>query len=239
MQRPMIIGAIVVASSAFSSFALLGSQQTPPPQLPAVAPLDAAGRIGVTLETMAASGLSGSQAAAVLATLADSANLVAAFDNAELAVDSAGEALTAAKESARGPFANSESPAAVAVAEAAFQSALAARDAARSALFVAATAALAPGTQAKLAAAALNGAHSVPTAFTVVGRTPEAWLDIESALVAEARAARMGTTLAEEHSTLLAAVRAEEAVVAAQTSLDNGIAAVQAACSSVANPGGE
>ena len=240
MAKLLIIAAIVAASGAFSSLALISTQQSPPPPAPgpAVSPISVASGLGFTPEVLAAAGVNGTQAAGILADLADSATLVAALEGADESASSAGAALTAAQEAARGPFATSQSPATVAAAQAAYETALTARAAARAALFDAATSGLGSEVKTRLAHATTAFVHNVPTSFTVVERSPEAWLDIQSALVAEARAARMSTTLLEDHAALLAAVRAEEAVVAAQTSLDGGLGSVQTAFAAAAAPGG-
>lgn len=245
MAKLLIIAAVVAASGAFSSLALIPTQQSPPPPppppeapAPAVSPISVASGLGFTPEVLAAAGVNGTQTAAILANLADSATLVAALEGADESASSAGAALTAAQEAARGPFATEESPATVAAAADAYEAALAARTAARAALFDAATSGLGSEVKARLAHAATGLVHSVPISFTVVERSPEAWLDIQSALVAEARAARMSTTLSEDHATLLAAVRAEQAVIAAEMSLDGGLAGVQAAFAAATAPGG-
>lgn len=62
--------------------------------------------------------------------------------------------------------------------------------------------------------------HDVPAEFRVASRTPDEWNAIELALRAESRSARTGEPIPEQHSTLLAAVRADPAVMNAHNSLD-------------------
>lgn len=240
MSKPLVVGAVVLASSLFATLAVVAPHPAPSTSLLiSQATVTTIHSIGLTEETLAAAGVTGIQATGILSNVAESPSLVSALASANGAADEAAAALTAAHEAARGPFATENSPSEVAAAQAAFETALANQAAARTSLFNAATEGLSGGTKAKLAAAATALTHQVPTAFMVVPRPPEAWTEIEVALRAEARAARMGTELSSEHSSLLTAIRTEEEVLAAQSALENGLASVQAAiATAAAGPGG-
>lgn len=247
-SKPLLVGSVVVASGVFAAFALTApAPQTAPPPTPPAQPVVStatvmtAHMLGFSTKSLAASGVTSQQATAILENIAESPTLVTALDSADEAASAAGQALTAAQETLRGPFATSESFAAVTTAQTAFSEAMTARLAARTALFNAATESLAPETKAKIVASTAGAVHRVPTEFTVVARTPEEWMSIEVALRAEARAVRLETTLAESHATLLAAVRSEEDVIAAETALASGLAGIETAYASAAAvqlPGG-
>lgn len=65
--------------------------------------------------------------------------------------------------------------------------------------------------------------------FRAVERSAEEWDLIENALKAEARAQRLQSALDEAQAALLAAVRSEAAVVAAEANLAGSLEAVRSA----------
>jgi hypothetical protein len=97
----------------------------------------------------------------------------------------------------------------------------------RNDLFGAVTDGLASSTIQRLSALRQSSARKVPVEFRVVSRTDSHWQAIELALIAEARAQRMGDTLAGESASLLANVRMELDVAEAALSLQSNLSAVQ------------
>lgn len=67
----------------------------------------------------------------------------------------------------------------------------------------------------------------VPAEFGAIERTDHEWNAIERALRAEARVQRLGGELAQEHAALLAAIREDEAVIAAQSAIAGNLAAIR------------
>jgi len=65
-----------------------------------------------------------------------------------------------------------------------------------------------------------NRAHRGPAAFKIADRTETAWLDIRSALAAERIALEEGDAVPDQSASLLASVRGEPAVAAAQAAFD-------------------
>lgn len=69
----------------------------------------------------------------------------------------------------------------------------------------------------------------IPPAFAAISHTDAEAAELEQSLIAEARAARLGTDLAPETAQRLAAIRAEMSVVVAEQRLETHLAAIEAA----------
>jgi hypothetical protein len=69
----------------------------------------------------------------------------------------------------------------------------------------------------------------IPPAFAAISHTGAEAAELEQSLIAEARAARLGTDLPPETAQRLAAIRAEMSVVVAEQRLETHLAAIEAA----------
>lgn len=94
-----------------------------------------------------------------------------------------------------------------------------------------------PAVVTRLALSGDAAARRVPASFSILDRTPKQWRKLEQALVAEARAARVGATLVPDAVLMLATTRADSGVVAAEARLSEGLASLQVALASLAGPG--
>jgi hypothetical protein len=72
-----------------------------------------------------------------------------------------------------------------------------------------------------------SAGRRVPAAFRVKLRSDNEWREIELALIAEARAVFVGHPFEGEQAQLLASVRGEIEVIAAQAAVDANLAAMQ------------
>lgn len=204
--------------------ALASHSDAPSPQT-----VQLAARIGVTAESLVVAGFSANEAQSIVDELGTNGDYASALAAARSLVDTKAAALAAAEASLQGSPENSELIAARNTARTELLAAQAAFRAAPAAARAALVASADSGKKAILETYAAGAGRSAPPEFKAISRTNEEWTALESALRAEARAARRGEELASEKASLLSSARSNEDVAAAKTRLDNTLAAVKAA----------
>ncbi len=187
-----------------------------------------AARIGLTPEALVVAGFSSNEAKAIVDELGTNGDHASTLASAQSLVDTKAAALTVAHAALQGSPGSSELIAGRNVARSELSAAQVALQAAPATVRTALVLAADPGKKALLETYVAGSGHATPPEFKAVSRTDAEWTALEGALRAEARATRRGETLAEGHASLLSTARANEAVSAAKTRLDNNLASVKA-----------
>lgn len=150
------------------------------------------------------------------------ANTRSALDVAALSLEAAGRELAAAPTDETLQSAYAETMAELASARAALQQT-------RDAIFTLATDQLPTQAREVLVTWRIASSFSVPAEFRVLDRTTEQWHSIEGALRAEQRAERLGQPFVGAQAILLAGIRADIEVIAAEMRVAQHLAEVEAA----------
>jgi len=184
----------------------------------------AAVAVGVTPESLAASGCDSATATAILQSLTAASGLRQQYEQYLTACDSSNanasgyaELLTDASpdyEDREDAIAESE------LAQEEFQNSIDEAMVRRDALLAVAMNAASTGIQAKIQAFTAAAMYEVPDEFRVLTRSVEEWEALEKAVRAESKAIRKGLQLDSGSQDLLDDTRAEPDVIAAKASFD-------------------
>ncbi|MCC7011089.1 MAG: hypothetical protein IT454_00890 [Planctomycetes bacterium] len=193
-------------------------------------------RAGLDAESLAASGVTSSSVASVIATLVTAeGDLTTPLSQLDAAHTSARAARNAAERKIQSGSATQQEIAGFAALESALASAQTARDGALNSLFTSATAGLTAGQRAALSAIRSNRSWKLPTEFLVTSRTEAEWIALRDALSNERAAAKNGETPNATCQALLGTERAVAAVASAKASLDTNLASVTSAWNAATN----
>ncbi len=192
---------------------------------PPLAPLDAAGMVGVTPEAIACAGGTAGSVVQIESQLVEASGLIGELWSAVEADDAA---VGSYREIALRSWAEPSHPDDVQIVSG-VAAAHAAAEAARANVRTAAVASLPDAPRAALLRHIANAHWRVPTEFKVLEGDVAFWSDVQSAIIAERRAQRLGLPLAAEHASLLSSIRSDPAVQLAKAGLDANLAAISAA----------
>ena len=185
-------------------------------------------QIGITAEAVVVAGLEVAEVEQTLNRLSEASELCALLSDQKVAAAEMAASLTALREQIMSTNDND----AVVAEHASVLSALAAQlatiSATRQQLRDVALEGIAPAKRALLEVWRASGSYRAPGHFKVVSRSHADWKAIERALRAESRAVRRGETLDPEYAGLLAEVRSDPAVAAAEVQLELGLSVAEA-----------
>lgn len=199
-----------------------------PPAAPDVAVID----VGITVETLAASGAGVDGVSSVSASLDEMAQELSTLVAAELAASATAIACSAAVNSAW-VGGDVEEYAALLIA---FAEQTATLQAARADVHSEAVAGLPADVQGRLNNLWINLPRRVPMEFRVLSGDDDWWETVEGALLAERRAIRFEEPVPDDVAAILESVRTHPEVVAAQAALNADVLAIEAAMQQIASP---
>lgn len=190
--------------------------------------LSVAARIGITPDALVICGFDATDAATMLSRLDAVSTMRETLAADQAAADAAAHTAAAtAAQLLRGPdeeglaAQHASNLAALASAQAEVQHEL-------GLLFIVATAGFDEGAVEQLQDMASRPRLNMAPEFRCVSMPDAQWRDVSCALVAERRAERRGESLDDDSASLLAAVRATQAVEAAASALQSGLQTVEA-----------
>lgn len=190
--------------------------------------LTIAAELGITPTSMVVAGVTPAAAGTVLANIEAETELTAQIAQLKTAANTATQSATSLAESLTlAPEPGLEEQYQIAIAT--LQSIQEDIAQLRNDLFAAITENLSQPQLDALQVWRTNGERRTPPEFRAALRTDEQWRAIEESLRAEARALRLGMSVPQPPAQLLADVRSEQAVIAAENALTIGMTAMEAA----------